>query len=116
MGKGASIAVVYVLSCGWLVEVLRDGEIEHERIAVDAHVQVLVEQQARDRLESVRIVDVQLPTRVVVELDEQKLVRVDEQQRIDSSDEIGEATVSVSLGGGARWREERGDVVVAVVR
>jgi len=34
-----------------VLEVLADGEVEHERIAVDAHVQGLVEEDAGDGLE-----------------------------------------------------------------
>ena len=71
--RGRAVGREYLVA---VLKVLRYGEVEHERIAVDAHVERLVEQDARDRLERLELVDLHVPLGLA-ELDHEQLVHVD---------------------------------------
>lgn len=85
---------------------LGDGEIEHERIAIDAHVERLIEENTRDRLERVEIVDLQVPL-ARAKLDHEQFVHVD-RAVVGEAKQVGEeieSRICVRRGGVSRVDE-----------
>ena len=69
-GKAGRENVVLVLI------LLGYSQVEHERIIVNTHIQRLVEQNARDRLERLKVVYLQMPL-AVTKLDYKQLLYVE---------------------------------------
>ena len=80
--------------------VLGYGQVEHERVRVDAHVERLVQENASDRLERLEVVDLQVPL-AVAELDDEQLLHVNgirvETELQQSVEEIVRVRVRVSV-------------------
>ena len=59
-----------------VLKMFRNGQVEHEWIRGYAHVKRLIEQNARDRLERMKVVDLQIPL-AIAKLDHKQLVHID---------------------------------------